>query len=320
MAVSSAAPIDRRWRRIDCARRRLRLPRVVRPRFRLGSPLRTQRTRSRTSSRRRICSSTRCISSRPSRSCGHLHARSSRLLRPCLPAGSLHLPRSRSIAIAGGGFVVTALAGMFDAIWHTAFGLDETAWPFPHSMLGWAPSSPSSASSRAASRSRTRAQSAAERDRVRLAAHCLIGPTDPRSVPQQRQHCRARGDPTDYCACDRAAVPAHDPDLRGLRHLNSLFVPFAAAGARLGVQLLQRFDRRPLVLVGLRSLISSTATWVPCVVPGVIVAIAGRRITSWRWLGAAGFGFGLSAALVGVAISKGERLRIFDAFTAMLTS
>src|SRR4029077_12628117 len=42
-----------------------------------------------------------------------------------------------AIAIAGGGFVVTAIAGVFDAIWHTTFGLDETAWSFPHSMLGW---------------------------------------------------------------------------------------------------------------------------------------------------------------------------------------
>src|SRR5438445_2031460 len=41
------------------------------------------------------------------------------------------------IALAGGGFVVTGLAGFFDGIWHTAFGLDETGWSFPHSMLGW---------------------------------------------------------------------------------------------------------------------------------------------------------------------------------------
>src|SRR5438270_747944 len=46
-------------------------------------------------------------------------------------------PVPGAIAIAGGGFVVTALAGMFDAIWHTSFGLDETAWSFPHSMLGF---------------------------------------------------------------------------------------------------------------------------------------------------------------------------------------
>src|SRR5205823_13919573 len=41
------------------------------------------------------------------------------------------------IALAGGGFVITGLAGFFDGIWHTAFGLDETLWSFPHSMLGW---------------------------------------------------------------------------------------------------------------------------------------------------------------------------------------
>jgi hypothetical protein len=48
----------------------------------------------------------------------------------------LPFPVPGPIALAGGGFVVTALAGMFDAIWHTAFGLDETGWSFPHAMLG----------------------------------------------------------------------------------------------------------------------------------------------------------------------------------------
>src|SRR5262245_61517952 len=48
----------------------------------------------------------------------------------------LPFPIPGPIAIAGGGFIVTALAGIFDAIWHTAFGLDETLWSFPHSMLG----------------------------------------------------------------------------------------------------------------------------------------------------------------------------------------
>src|SRR3989441_2664493 len=41
------------------------------------------------------------------------------------------------IALAGAGFVLIALAGVFDGIWHTSFGLDETGWSFPHSMLGW---------------------------------------------------------------------------------------------------------------------------------------------------------------------------------------
>jgi hypothetical protein len=28
------------------------------------------------------------------------------------------------------------LAGLFDDIWHSNFGLDETAWSFPHAMIG----------------------------------------------------------------------------------------------------------------------------------------------------------------------------------------
>ena len=41
-----------------------------------------------------------------------------------------------ALIFAGGGFGVIALAGFFDAIWHSAFGLAETAWSFPHAMLG----------------------------------------------------------------------------------------------------------------------------------------------------------------------------------------
>lgn len=41
-----------------------------------------------------------------------------------------------ALVFAGGGFGIIALAGFFDAIWHSAFGLDETAWSFPHAMLG----------------------------------------------------------------------------------------------------------------------------------------------------------------------------------------
>jgi hypothetical protein len=41
-----------------------------------------------------------------------------------------------ALIFAGGGFGIIALAGFFDAIWHSAFGLDETAWSFPHAMLG----------------------------------------------------------------------------------------------------------------------------------------------------------------------------------------
>ncbi|HET8567369.1 MAG TPA: hypothetical protein VFM93_00095 [Candidatus Limnocylindria bacterium] len=41
-----------------------------------------------------------------------------------------------ALVFAGGGFAVIAVAGVLDSIWHTRFGLDETAWSLPHSMLG----------------------------------------------------------------------------------------------------------------------------------------------------------------------------------------
>jgi hypothetical protein len=58
---------------------------------------------------------------------------------------------------------------------------------------------------------------------------------------------------------------------------------------------------------------------VPYVVPGAIFAVAGRRITSWRWLGAAGFAFGLAAAFISLAISRGTELPLFGALLAMPT-
>lgn len=37
-----------------------------------------------------------------------------------------------------GGLATVGFAGMvLDNIWHSSFGLDETGWSFPHSMLGW---------------------------------------------------------------------------------------------------------------------------------------------------------------------------------------
>ena len=41
-----------------------------------------------------------------------------------------------ALIFAGGSFGIIALAGFFDAIWHGSFGLDKTAWSFPHAMLG----------------------------------------------------------------------------------------------------------------------------------------------------------------------------------------
>lgn len=52
-----------------------------------------------------------------------------------LPVVGVAVPGA--LALAGGGLVVIGLAGAMDSIWHSAFGLDETGWSFPHAMLGW---------------------------------------------------------------------------------------------------------------------------------------------------------------------------------------
>src|SRR5262249_57321958 len=41
-----------------------------------------------------------------------------------------------SLVLAGGGLAVISLGGALDSVWHTVFGLDETGWSLPHSMLG----------------------------------------------------------------------------------------------------------------------------------------------------------------------------------------
>ncbi|HAF08599.1 MAG TPA: hypothetical protein DCK98_00740 [Chloroflexi bacterium] len=61
-----------------------------------------------------------------------------------------------------------------------------------------------------------------------------------------------------------------------------------------------------------------TAPWMPSVVPGAIVALAGARAAGWRWLAAAGLAFGLVTAALSVAIAKGDvGLPLFGALSAM---
>ena len=51
-----------------------------------------------------------------------------------MPFTSWKLPGA--LALCAGGLGVVVLAGLFDDIWHSNFGLDETAWSFPHAMIG----------------------------------------------------------------------------------------------------------------------------------------------------------------------------------------
>jgi hypothetical protein len=51
-----------------------------------------------------------------------------------LPVVGRDLPGA--LALAGAGLGVVMLAGVFDDLWHSNFGLDETSWSLPHAMLG----------------------------------------------------------------------------------------------------------------------------------------------------------------------------------------
>lgn len=43
-----------------------------------------------------------------------------------------------ALMLLGGGLVALGFAGLvLDNLWHSNFGLDETSWSFPHSMLAW---------------------------------------------------------------------------------------------------------------------------------------------------------------------------------------
>lgn len=56
---------------------------------------------------------------------------------PDVPLAPLPLALPAPLFLLGAGFVALGLAGMvFDNLWHTAFGLDETAWSLPHNMIG----------------------------------------------------------------------------------------------------------------------------------------------------------------------------------------
>ena len=216
-------------------------------------------------------------------------------------------PVPGAIAIAGAGFVITALAGILDAIWHTRFGLDETAWSFPHSMLGWgifvafvgivacrvaiAPEHPIGWPS------------------ALVFGFLLIASTIERIPgPFLNNISISSLEIVREIPVLAASVPFQHTvriyEAWNITRLNALFVPLAAIGAGLGIRLLQRFDPRPLILIGLTAVVSYTAPWVPYVIPAAIVSWAGPRAVSWRWLAAAGLGFGVVAALLTVAISR----------------
>jgi hypothetical protein len=219
-----------------------------------------------------------------------------------LPVVSFPIPGA--IALAAAGFGVVALAGVFDAIWHTSFGLDETNWSFPHSMLGWG---------------LFISFLGITACRVALRHWRPIGPISALvfgflivavSVDRFAGPLANNLSPEVIRFVSRIPVLAAEPDFQhttriylaaDIHRYNPLFVPLISLSAGMGLGLLRSFDARWWLTTGLTALLTWTSTLIPYVVPGIIVAIGGNRRRSRAvWLlAAAGFAFTTAAIWMG---------------------
>jgi hypothetical protein len=205
------------------------------------------------------------------------------------------------IALAGGGFAITGLAGFFDGIWHTAFGLDETLWSFPHSMLGWG---------------LMIAFLGITSCRLALAGWKPIGwgsaivfgflvfSSSLERVPGPFMN-NISPEVVRFIATIPvlAAEPAFQHTTRiylenDITRLSPLFVPLMGLGAGLAFGLLRCFDPRPLLVIALGALLTRTTDFVPLIVPAVVIALRGSASIGWRWWTLTGLFFGIATAIV----------------------
>jgi hypothetical protein len=220
-----------------------------------------------------------------------------------------------SLALACGGFGVIGAAGFFDSIWHNTFGLDETPWSFPHSMLGSGIllSLLGFVSCRMALSPQRRLASWA----LPLFAYVLmttitgvlLGPLDNNSTLEQVQ------------AVARIPVLAIEPEFQhtvriytdwNLTRSHPLFVPLSAFAVGAALALARAMVSRTwifLLVAGIATFLSmsgdrreaeyfgiagNAANWlpIPFIVPAAVAAaLAGRA--SWAWAAA-----GLAYAIV----------------------
>jgi hypothetical protein len=206
-----------------------------------------------------------------------------------------------AIGLAGAGFAVVALAGMFDAIWHTAFGLDETNWSFPHSMLGWGLflAFLGITSCRVALREwRPIGWPSAIVFGFLIAATSadrFAGPIATNLSPEVIQYS------------SRIPVLASEPAFQhttriyliaGIDRSNGLFVPLISLSAGMMLSLLHSFSTRRWLLIGLAALLSWMTTFIPFVVSAVVLAIGGNRQGSPAVWFLAGAGFALTTTAI----------------------
>lgn len=212
---------------------------------------------------------------------------------PTFTLAPLPFPVPGPIAMAGAGFVITALAGVFDAVWHTRFGLDETGWSFPHAMLG--------AGIFVAFVGITACRWAIRRERpigvgsaivfgfllIATAAERFTGPIGTnlsRGFIEFVANIPVLADEPPFQHTARIYL-AYD-----LHRMNPLFVPLASLSAGMALALVRRFDPRPLLILGLTLVVSRTTDFVPFLAPGIVLALYGTRAvstTGWLIAGAA---------------------------------
>jgi hypothetical protein len=216
-----------------------------------------------------------------------------------LPLVSFPIPGA--IGLAGAGFAVVALAGAFDGIWHTMFGLDETTWSFPHSMLGWGLF--------VAFLGITACRIALCEWRpmgwpsvivfgfliTAISFERFAGPLATNLSPEVIQYV------------SRIPVLASEPAFQhttriylaaGIDRSNGLFVPLISLSAGMGLALLHSFSPRWWVIVGLTALLTRTSDFITFVVPGIVVAIGRDRQGSPAVWFLAAVGFALTTAAI----------------------
>ena len=223
----------------------------------------------------------------------------------------LPFPVPGPIALAGGGFVVTALAGVFDAIWHTAFGLDETGWSFPHSMLGAGifVAFVGIAACRWALREVRPIGIGSEIVfgflLIATAGERFTGPLGTNLSPGFIEFVAQ--------IPVLAAEPAFQHTVRielayNIDRLNPLWLPLEAISGGMALVLVRSFVSRTAIFVALTAVATWLTKFVAFLAPGIVLA-AGPAPSRARWL-AAGAAFVIATALIWKSIPGAALLGI----------